>query len=201
MGWDDDVDGRISNYWKKREKEKLIGIDTQEKLDAALNSIGRTFTDATQEHPVPAIDSCSWLDCAFLIDFFRSSYTNFSVVEKRLEPGIRFTAFLIISGSRTLIEGYRSMCADDGWSRLGFTGKPTYELLREFVHERIGDDRFQLLFDVLLTELCRLEKTPGAETGRRVGNDGTDGRSLKHDSEAKYSGYCKHNGWKADGDH
>ena len=86
------------------------------------------------------------------------------------------------------------MCADDGWSRLGFTGKPTYELLREFVNERIGDDRFRLLFDTLLVELCRLEKTPGVSIGRRVGNDGTDGHSLKHDSEAKYSGYCKHNG-------
>ncbi|MDH2906261.1 MAG: hypothetical protein PXX82_07930 [Methanomassiliicoccales archaeon] len=198
MGWDDNVDGRISTYWERREKEKLVGTDTLEKLDAALNGIGRTFIDATQEHPVPAIDFCSWLDCAFLIGFFRGSYTNFSVVEKRLEPRIRFFAFLVISRSRTLIEGYRSMCADDGWRRLGFTGKPTYELLREFVNERIGDDRFQLLFDALLVELCRLEKALGVEIGGRVGNDGTDGHSLKHDSEAKYSGYYKHNGWKAD---
>ena len=60
-----------------------------------------------------------------------------------------------------------------------------YELPKEFVNERIGDDRFYLLFDVLLTELCRLEKTPGVEIDRRVGKDGTDGHSMKHDIEAK----------------
>ena len=124
------------------------------------------------------MDFCSWPDCEFLIDFFRNSYINFSVVEERLEPRIPFTAFLVISRSRTLIEGYRSMFVDDGWSRLGFTGKHTYELLREFVIERIGDDRFRLLFEALLVELCRLEKTLNVETGRQVGNDGTDGHSL-----------------------
>ena len=51
MGRDDDVDGKILNYWKKREKEKLIETGTLEKLDAPPNSIGRTFTDAIQEHP------------------------------------------------------------------------------------------------------------------------------------------------------
>ena len=198
MGWDDDVDRRISTYWQRREKEKLVDTETQEKFDAVVNSISGGFTDATQEHPVSAIDFCAWLDCAFLISFFRGCYSNFGVVEKRLEPRIRFLAFLVISRSRTLIEGYRSMCADDGWMKLGFESKPTYELLREFVNERIGDDRFQQLFDALLIELCRLEKALGVETGKRVGNDGTDGHSLKHDGEAKYSGYYKHNGWKVD---
>ena len=136
---------------------------------------------------MPAIDFCSWLDCAFLMDFFRNSYANFSVVERPLEPRIRFIAFLVISSSRTFIEGYRSMSVDDEWSRLGFIGKRTYELLREFVNECIGDNRFQLLFDALLTELSMLKKILGVETGRHVGNDGIDGHSLKHDTAKKYS--------------
>ena len=144
------------------------------------------------------MDSCSWLDCAFLIDFFRDSYTNFSVVENPLEPRIRFIAFLVISRSRTFIERYRSMCVDDGWSRLGFIGKRTYKLLREFVNQCVGDNRFQLLFDAMLTEPSMPEKILGGETGRHVGSEGNDGHSLKYDSEAKYSGYYKHNSWKTD---
>ncbi|MBX8632798.1 MAG: hypothetical protein J9259_09860 [Thermoplasmata archaeon YP2-bin.285] len=40
---------------------------------------------------------------------FRKAKMN--IVEKLLEPRIRFTSFFIISMPSTLIEGYRGMCA------------------------------------------------------------------------------------------
>jgi hypothetical protein len=83
--------------------------------------------------------------------------------------------------------------------KLGFSkGKPTYELLREFIYERISVDRFEEVFNVILQELIRLLKNKRITLGKRVFQDATDIQSLKHDPNALYSGYYKHSGFKLD---
>ena len=85
-----------------------------------------------------------------------------------------------------------------GWSRLGFTVRPTYELLREFINERIGSENLHPLFGAIIREAAGHCGQSGHPVGRRVGEDATDKQSLKHDKEAEYSGYYKHCGYKVD---
>jgi len=56
------------------------------------------------------------------------------------------------------------------------------ELLREFVNERLGIDRFPKFFDALLSEVKILAQKK-IELGKRNGQDASDEPSLKHDPE------------------
>lgn len=96
------------------------------------------------------------------------------------------------------MSAYRSMCVDDGWRKLCFERKPAYELLREFINERIGSENLHPLFDAIIREVAGHCGQSGHPVGRRVDGDATDRQSLKHDKEAEYSGYYKHCGYKVD---
>ena len=125
-------------------------------------------------------------------------YRDFGTVEGRLPPRVRFLAFYAVSRTVDIMDAYRSMCVDEGWRRLSFTCRPTYELLREFINERIDSEQLHPLFDAIIREVARLCEQSGHPVGRRVGEDATDKQSLKHDKEAEYSGYYKHCGFKVD---
>jgi len=72
---------------------------------------------------------------------------------------------------------------------LGFDKKPTYEMVREFMNERIGVERFPELFRLVITIIREDAEKRGIQIGERIAEDATDIRALKHDNEAKYSGY------------
>jgi len=103
----------------------------------------------------------------------------------------------MISRKKNLWQAYQSITNEE-YILLGFSGKPTYELLREFIYERIGISRFQEVFTQVLKELIFLLNKKNIHLGRHVFQDATDIRSLKHDPDTKYSGYYKHNGYKLD---
>lgn len=70
------------------------------------------------------------------------------------------------------MSAYRSMCVDDGWRKLCFERKPAYELLREFINERIGSENLHPLFDAIIREVaghCGQSGHPvaGGSTGMR----------------------------------
>ena len=105
---------------------------------------------------------------------------------------------MLLSRSKNLRSAYNSLTEKE-YILLGFTeGKPTYELLREFIYERISIERFPRVFKQILLELIFLLKKKNISLGKSVFQDATDIRCLKHDPEAKYSGYYKHSGYKLD---
>lgn len=196
-----DIETKISNFWEK--KCRVLDMEQENKLDAILDEISNSvFKNADKDNPISAFRFAVWLDTKNLTGFFKNkSYENFAVVEDRLDPRIKFAAAMCMGKYETVIDVYRALIAEEYWRLLGFPELPTYELLREFVYERIGIDRFQEFFDFLVIELRRQAESQGVHLGRRVGHDATDTNSLKYDKEAKYSGYYKHTGYKVDATH
>jgi hypothetical protein len=102
-----------------------------------------------------------------------------------------------MSKKKNLWHAYHSL-SENGFIKLGFEGKPNYELLREFVYERIGVERFPLVLKWIVKELRFLLEEKRIPLGRKTFQDTTPVRSLKDDKESKYSGFYKHAGYKLD---
>ena len=81
-------------------------------------------------------------------------------------------------------EAYRKL-KPDKFQLLGFESTPTYEVLREFVNERLGPERFQDFFDALVLKIKDLLAEKRVKLGKRCGQDASDEPSLKHDSEVQ----------------
>lgn len=126
------------------------------------------------------------------------TYKRWNVVERRLAPKVRFLLLFCLFQCKTIIEAYRRMCENEGWRLLGFRECPNYELLREFINERIGQDNLRKVFDTILYDFIFRCRKEGIEIGVRTGEDATDIYSLKHDKEAEYSPYYRHYGYKLD---
>jgi hypothetical protein len=206
LGWENgmteiDIEDKISKFWGK--KCSVLEIDQQDELNEILDKLSNnSFTNAEKNNPVSAFEFASWLNTENLKDFFKkNSYKNFNIVENRLGPRIRFIAAMCLGKYETIIDTYRTMIANEYWNILGFSIPPTYEILREFINERIGVERLQEFFDFLIIELVRQAKLNNIQLGRRIGQDATDTDCLKYDKEAKYSGYYKHTGYKVDVTH
>jgi hypothetical protein len=69
----------------------------------------------------------------------------------------------------TVMDGYREMVAEKYWWIVGFQEEPNYELLREFVYERIGIDRLRDFFDLLLVELAYQADAQGGLSRKKSG--------------------------------
>ena len=190
-----DVDEVIKAYWGGRSRE--LGFANEEELDRWVDGALPEFIDATAETPVPLVEFVRWLDPAPLIELLRGTYKDFERVRKELEARIRFFAHFVLSGETHLTKAYRRLSEAD-CQVLGFDTKPTYELVREFVYERIGRERFGTVFKRVIDEVRIQLHGRGIVLGRRTSQDATDLPSLKHDPEAKYSGYYKEYGYKAD---
>ena len=193
-----DIERMKSTFWNN--KCRVLDYEQQTKLDTIHDELSRNvFKNADRENPVSAFRFASWLDTRNLSSFFKNgSYILFDVVENRLDPRIKFTAAMCMGKYETPMDAFRVMISEGYWRMLGFSEEPNYELLREFVYERIGTHRLQEFFDTVVVELIRQGKQFNFDFGTRTGEDATDTTSLKHDNEAVYSGYYKHKGYKMD---
>ena len=191
-----DIERKIEKYWGRIERQLNIGAE--EKFQEMLQEIDGYFIDPTQKHPICAVDFTQWLNPEPLLEVLKPCYPYYRYIKERFEPRIRFFAYMLLSRKKNLYQAYHSL-TDKEYLKLGFTqGKPTYELLREFIYERISVDRFQEVFKIILQELIILLKQKHIYLGKMVLQDATDIRSLKHDSDALYSGYYKQSGYKLD---
>ena len=190
-----DIEKRIKAYWGRVAEE--AGFASVEEWDKWSEDAIPRFINPTSETPVPLVEFISWLDPERLIRLLRDSYKDFERVKKRLVPRLRFFAFFTLSKEIYLSQVYKQL---DEWDfcMLGFERKPNYELLREFVYERIGRDRFKEFFDKIVIQLRIEHQAAGLSFGQRTAQDATDLPSLKHDSEAEYNGYYKEYGYKGD---
>lgn len=191
-----DIERRIEKYWGRIERQLNLG--DEEEFQQMLQEIEEQFIDPTSDKTVRAVDFARWLNPEPLLDVLKPSYPYFKYISKRFRPRIRFFAYMLLSRKKNLRQAYNSLTEKE-YELLGFTsGKPTYELLREFIYERIGVERFSEVFEQILKELIFLLRRKNIPLGKHVFQDATDIHSLKHDPEAKYSGYYKHSGYKLD---
>jgi hypothetical protein len=162
-----------------------------------LEEIEEHFINPTQDSPVKAVDFACWLNPEPILDVLKSGYPYFKYIRPRLIPRMRFFAYLTISRRKNVWQAYHSLSEKD-YMKLGFSDKPTYEVLREFCYERIGVGEFPIVLRWVIKEVNFLLNKKGLSLGKETFQDATDVRSLKHDREAKYSGYYKHAGYKLD---
>jgi len=190
-----DIETQLEKYWEYFERQ--LSDEERQKLEQILLEENDQFVDPTVDHPVSAVEIARWLNPEPLLDVLKPSYPYFDFIRERLGPRLRLLAYFTLCKRKNLWQAYHSL-DEDGCLKLGFRRKPTYELVREFVNERLGVDRFPLLMDWIVRELkVHLEKNDSV-LGERVFEDATDIRSLKHDPEAMYSGYYGHAGYKVD---
>lgn len=191
-----DIERKVEKYWGRIERQLNLG--DEEEFKQMLQEMEEQFIDPTEEHPVNAVDFARWLNPESLLEVLKPSYPYFSYIQDRFGPRMRFFAYMLLSRKKNLRQAYNSLTEEE-YKLLGFTrGKPTYELLREFIYERISVERFPEVFKQILRELVFLLKRKNISLGKHVFQDATDICSLKHDPEAKYSGYYKHSGYKLD---
>lgn len=143
-----------------------------------LQEIEEQFNDPTQDNPIWAVDFARWLNPKPLLDVLKSKYPYFEYIKQRFEPRIRFFAYMLLSGKKNLYQAYLSLTEEE-YISLGFKCKPTYELLREFIYERIGVERFPEVFKQILRELIFLLRRENISLGRHVFQDATDIRSFE----------------------
>lgn len=189
------IERKIEKYWGSIERQ--LNLEAEEKFQEMLQEIDERFIDPTDKHPVRAVDFAQWLNPEPLLEVLKPCYPYYCYIKERFEPRIRFFAYMLLSRKKNLHQAYHSLTEKE-FIKLGFTDEPTYELLREFIYERISVDRFQEVFKMILQELIILLKQKNIKLGTKVFQDATDIRSLKHDPDALYSGYYKQSGYKLD---
>ena len=158
------------------------------------------FVDATPENPVPAVLFMSQMNCERLEEFMARYYPRIKKSESIKEgvmAKLRLLGVMVTGGYRSIRALYRSLTEED-FIKLGFKRKPSYESIREFINDRLGPNGLIELFYVLIELIVDYGKKNGIEIGKRIGEDATDIRALKHDSDAHYSGYYKEYGYKVD---
>lgn len=189
------IEERIKAYWGREAEES--GFANVEEWDKWSKDAIPRFINPSAETPVPLVEFVSWLDPDPLIELMKECYIDFTRVKKRLAPRLRFFAYFTLSKETYLTQAYKKL---DEWDfcMLGFEEKPNYELLREFVYERIGRNRFKEFFNRIVVEIRKEHQAAGLSLGKRTAQDATDLPSLKRDSEAEYNDYYKEYGYKAD---
>jgi hypothetical protein len=189
-----DIGKPIESYRARIDKE--LGIPDGQLDDFIAHLEG--FRDGTREDPIDASEFLSFCHLSNLIEVLKPVYGRFNVVEKRLEPRVKFVVLMILKGHGTIVGAYNDMQSHPHiWQNLGFDRLPTYELLREFINERLPPV-LEDLIDGIAVELGRELKGFGINLFERVSEDGVDIRARDSDEEAEFSGYYKEYGYKED---
>ena len=190
-----EIEERIKAYWGRGAEE--AGFENEEEWNQWSEDAIPRFVNPTSETSVPLVEFVSWLDPELLVGLLRDRYKDFDRVKKRLVPRLRFYAYFVLLKETYLAQAYKKL---DEWDfhMLGFKKIPNYELLREFVYERIGRDRFKDFFDQIIVQLRIEHQAAGLPFGQRTAQDATDLPGLKNDKEAEYNDYYKEYGYKAD---
>lgn len=99
-----ETEERISSYWAA--KDRLLDVEQQRQLNEITEGLGRRgFVNPSPENPVGGFEMAAWLDPKPLREFFRThnAYKDYSLVEERLDPRIRFVAGMCLSRASTVL--------------------------------------------------------------------------------------------------
>jgi hypothetical protein len=181
-----DIGKQVEKFWGR--KDRQLNLEDEEEFQQMLQEIEEQFMDPTQVNPVKTVDFVKWLDPESILDVLKPSYSYFKYIKPRLKPRMRFFAYFMISKKKNACQAYHSL-SNEEYILLGFTGKPTYEVLREFCYERIGVEQFPIILNWVVKETVFLLEKQGVFLGEETFQDATPVRSLKDDPDAKYSAY------------
>lgn len=180
---------------------ELQSIESIKRYRSGIKTgIADKFRDATEYNAVRAKIFVRFLDCEFLDKFIARLYPRTQESEKireRIYAKIRFMGYMLLGGNQNLLRAYNSL-SEDEFIALGFKRRPSYESLREFIYDKLDEKGSKYLHRLIIEEISQLANEYGFEIGKRIGEDATDIRALKHDPDADYSGYYKEYGYKAD---
>jgi len=190
-----DIDGMVKYFWGRVSGE--VGFANEEEWDRWSEEITPHFENPTIDASVALAEFVQWFDPEPLMELLEGRYEDFERVKKRLPERLRFFAYFVLSSEVYLSKAYRRLGEAD-FQALGFKKRPNYEMLREFIYERIERKRFKAFFDRMVKELRAHLQVAGIPFGLRISQDATDMPSLKHDPEANYNDYYKEYGYKAD---
>jgi hypothetical protein len=116
-----------------------------------------------------------------------------------LAPRFKFAAFCKLKRFRSIREGHTYLRDhSDACKKLGFKKLPTYELLREFLNERLPGLLGALNDEVLVEADKELQEHTEQRLFEEVSQDAVDLKARKTDEEAEWSEYYKEYGYKAD---
>jgi hypothetical protein len=189
---DSDVDEQIRTFRRKLDRE--LGIPEGKTFEDWLNQV---FRNPTSEQPIELSEFLSHLDVRSFLKVFERIYPRFRIIEQRLSPRLKFALFLAGKGCGRVTEGHRLLKDERTRRNLGFKEEPTYEVLREFINEKLPLVMDELCM-VVLVELKRELERNGLPAFKHLANDATDLRARKTDKEAEFSGYYKEYGYKED---
>ncbi len=145
-----DIDKQLEKYWENFRRQ--LSSEEQEILDKILEESETGFIDPTVENPVKTIDFVRNLDPENLLNVLRTSYPYFDFIKDRLASRMRFFAYFVLSGKKNIYQAYKGL-SDEEYIKLGFDDKPTYELMREFIYERISVEQFPLIMCWIVQEI------------------------------------------------
>ena len=178
-GWDA-LEG-IKRY--REDMEKMMPDSNLALVEGITSDVQKYgFLDATEDNPVPAIFFVGQMDCGRLVDFMAKYYPRIrgsESIRRRVMAKLRFLAYMVIKGYRSIRAAYRSLTEED-FIKLGFDRKPSYESIREFINDRLSNDGLIELLYTLIELIVDYGKRNGIEIGKRIGEDATDIRALKH---------------------
>jgi Xaa-Pro aminopeptidase len=116
-----------------------------------------------------------------------------------LAPRFKFAAFCKLKRFRSIREGHAYLRDHpDACMKFGFKKLPTYELLREFLNERLPRILGILNDEVLVEADKELQEHAEQRLFEEVSQDAVDLKARKTDEEAGWSEYYKEYGYKAD---
>jgi hypothetical protein len=119
------------------------------------------------------------MDVEPLLAPFEACYQRFEVVKPRLAPRIRCAALLKLKRFRSVREGYFYLKNHpEAWKQLGFEELPTYELLREFLNEKLPEVLGKLN-DGVLVEASKKANKLGKQIFEDVSEDAVDLKARK----------------------
>jgi hypothetical protein len=181
----------IGEYWQRIDKKFPELRQNLEKLEfkPGIEEENSTQLESFLEH----------LDCEQILAPLRACYQRFGVVRPRLAPRLKFVVFWKLKRFRSIREGHAYLRDHpDACKKLGFKKLPTYELLREFLNERLPGILGALNDEVLVGADRELREHTGQRPFKEVSQDAADLKARKTDEEAEWSEYYKEYGYKAD---
>ena len=181
----------IGKYWQRIDTKFPELRQELEKLDFKPGIEAENSTDLA--------DFLEHLDCGQILAPLKACYQRFGVVRPRLASRLKFAAFWKLKRFRSIREGHAYLRDHpDACKKLGFKKLPTYELLREFLNERLPGI-LGILNDEVLVEADReLQEHTGQRLFEEVSQDAVDLKARKTDEGAEWSEYYKEYGYKAD---
>ena len=189
---------KIKIFWSKI--DQVIPDKDPGMLSDIQRSEEKKFVNPAAEEPVSGIFFASWMNCNFLEKFLWKHYLRAresQSIKSRIYGKLRFIVYMVLKRAKNIAEAYNSLTTED-FIHLGFEHKPSYETIREFLNDRLGNKGLEELFYLIVGEIKRIAESYSIKIGAIIYEDATDVRALKHDPEAKYSGYYNEYGYKTD---